>query len=911
MADSLVGITEWMDDPSKRIEIYTAFINRAILEDADRERLKAERGFTDDIINTCHFVSCRPENKQLVEDMKDQFSEEELLDAGLLEASHKGIRVCTQLLGIYKNDQFVNNICIPYFDNDGEIFYIRPHKYGLKGKGINIYCPAHDLSPDRTWIITESEFKAAATLQFGFPVIGLPGIHSFVGKSGVNFERLKHFIESLGISKIVVIYDNEIKNNPEFSNYKPDVLKQWDTQWRAIDISRKLIRGIPDLADVRIGTLPDEWMQDGKIDIDGALAQGRSDSEFRAVVYKAQYWQDYLVKQPPIAKKIITRKIYKEDYLERSKVKKKENGYYMVRTKKVGRDQPPIEIEEQVSNFTMEIKKTLIEGTTHIREIIFRGQDGSVSKPHICNKGTNLLRDYKSWVWSCGDYHFTGKQEDLDLIWQLEGAMCDGREIQRPEMIGLLKTEDDPMWLFSNALIKEETGEFLLPDDEGIIWDGLNGYLPQSIKQEAKKKGSTGKATQIPTLSLDSEFGHAELKDVFKKMELIWGTKATSLAVGWIAACLLSDEIHRKYGCFPILFIAGKRESGKTTLAQWLLAMAGQRDTAAGSLEGTSPAAAIRHLAWFSSLPYWQDEYRNNKQVKKWDGFYRNVYNRQSTSRGTLGTGVRSPSINAGIILSGEETPEDNALMSRCVVIPLVKNKDKDKTVNLYREIENYRSQGLLSKLITEVLKVKSKILPQILEKIDGWKKRLLSNGVGDRISLNYVIPAVCYDTLFLGNESIETRKEFLKWVIEESHKTELEKENEHMLSVFMEELITIHEQLEGFYDVYTQSKDPKGKRRIAIHFPSFYSRWTEHYRRKGHEQFKQGTMKSYIREEPYFLCEKLKRVGGKPMRCMILSLDDEDNPPDGIKYLADGRAESEDSIPDAIESLNDTNDLF
>ena len=911
MSDSLVGITEWMDDPSKRTEIYTAFINQAILEDVDRERLKSERGFTDEIIDLCHFVSCRPENRALVEDLKNQFSEEELLDSGLLEAKDDGIQVCTQLLGIYnKKGEFVNNICIPYFDQDGEIFYIRPHKYGLKGKGINIYCPARELSPDRTWIITESEFKAAATVQFGFPAIGLPGIHSFVGKSGVNFERLKQFIESLGISKIVVIYDNEIKNNPDFSNYKADVLKQWDTQWRAIDIARKLLRGIPDLASVRIGTLPDAWMEDGKIDIDGALAQGRSESDFRSVVYRAVEWEDYLTKQPNIAKKIITRKIYKEDYLDKSTVRKKETGYFMVRSKKMGRDQEPLLYEEQVSNFTMEIRKTLVEGTTHIREIIFRGQDGSISKPHICNRGTNILRDFKSWVWSCGDYHFTGKQEDLDLIWQLEGAMCDGREIQRPEMIGLLKDEEEPVWLFSNALVKEDSDEFLLPDDEGIIWDGLTGYLPQSIKQVGKSKG-VNKTTQIPTISLDPDFGHGELKDVFNKMEKIWGTKAVHLAIGWIVSCLLSDEIHRKYGCFPLLFIAGKRESGKTTLAQWLLAMAGQHDTAGNSLEGASQPAAIRHLAWYSSLPYWQDEYRNNSKVKKWDGFYRNAYNRQSTARGTLGAGVRSPGINAGIILSGEETPQDNALMSRCVVIPLVKNKDKDRNVEFYREIENYRSQGLLSKVITEVLKVKRKILPQILEKIDGWKKRLLAEGVGDRISLNYVIPAVCYDTMFLANEDIETRKEFLKWVVEESHRTELEKESEHMLSIFMDDLVTLHERLEDFYSVYTQNKEDRGKRRMAIHFPSFYSIWTESYRRKGFEQFKRGTMLSYIREEPYYITEKLKRLNGKPTRCVILSLDDEHNPPDGLKYLADGRAESEESIPSAIDSLEDGTDLF
>jgi DNA primase len=911
MAD-IDGILEYLGNPEQSIEIYTQFISKAILEDEDRAALKRKRGFTDETIDLCKFVSCRPENKQIVEELVDKYSEEELLEVGLLEATDKGIRVCSQLLGAYKNDEFVNNICIPYFNEEGKIYFIRPHKFGLKGKGIRFYCPAPDISSDKTWVITESEFKAAATLQFGFPVIGLPGIHSFAVN---NFERLKDFIQSKGLSKIVIIYDNEIKDNPEFSNYKPNVLKQWDTQWRAIDLCRKLTRELPDLSYVKIGVLPEAWMVDGKIDIDGALAQGRTESEFRSVIYRAIDWRDYLSTLPPIAKKIINRKVYCEDYLRVSKVKKKNNAYYMQRYKKAGRNEDPIPYDEKVSNFVMEIKKTLVEGETHIREIVFYGQDGSISKPQICGKGTNILREFKSWNFACGDYHFRGKQEDLDLIWQLEGATCDGREIFRPEHIGYLKNEDEPLWLFKNAIVKEDGG-ILLPDKEGNIWVGLAGYLPQSIKQDDKRAKSSN--VTIPALNLDDtiEFGIKELKEILSKMEEVFQTTAVKLAVGWTIACLMSDEIFKKYACFPILFIGGKRECGKTTLGNWLMAMTGQADSAADALGdgATTQPGAIRNLSWYSCLPYWLDEYRNNTRIKKWDGFFRNVYQRQSPSKGTLGASVRSQSINAGVILSGEETPHDNALLSRCVVIPLTKNRSKEST-ELYREIENLRASNLLSRLMLHVIKNKKKLLPEILDHIDGWKKRLLDEDVGERIGLNYAIPAVCYDIVFLKDEDVNVRKEFVRWVVEESHRTEKEKESEHMLSVFMEDIVTLHEQLEQFYTVETQNKEPRGKRRIALHFPTFYTKWTESYRKKGHEQFKRGTILSYIQEEPYFIEKnKLKRIKGKTTRALILSLDPEDNPPDGLLYLADGIPEGDDgSLADKVETLsdNDNDGLF
>jgi len=925
--EDILNIGEWEDASSQTLQIYSLFIKKAILEDSDRQKLKKDRGFSDETIDLCQFKSCRPENRELINELQTQFGEEALLEAGLLQAADDGIKPCGQLLGTYNSEnKFVNNICIPYFNADGGIFYIRPHKFGLKDKGINIYCPTQKISTDKTWIITESEFKAAAALQFGFPAIGLPGIHSFAVS---NFDRLQEFIINLGINNIVIIFDNEIKTNPEFKNYKPNVLKQWDTQWRAIDICRKLLRKIPDLNSVKIGVLPASWMVEGKIDIDGALAQGRTEGEFKAVIYRAVEWSEYLETLPTIARQIVNRKIYLENIISESKAKKRDNCYYIERTIKGGRDATPTICEDRVSNFTMEIRKTLVEGSIHIREIIIKGRDGNYSKPIVIQKGINILRDFKVWMLCYGDYHFDGNQDDLDQIWKLEGALADDRKILRPEQIGHLRTDEQPGWLFGKDLIIED-GEILLPDKDVVIWDGLVCYSPRSIREDAVGNHTTIK---IPIINLDNtiKFGLPEFKDAVLKIEKNFNNKFIRLAIGWMVACLFSDEIHRKYQCFPILFIGGKREAGKSTLGNWLMAMAGQSDTAGDSLSGTSPAGAERNLTWFSSLPYWLDEYRNNTRIKKWDGFFRNAYQRQAPSKGTLGNSIKSHSINAGIILSGEETPQDNALLSRCIVIPLASRAGRDRSNDddLFREIESLRTQGLLSRLILEVIKVKKKLLPTVLDHIDGWKKRLLNKGVGERIALNYAIPAVCYDAIFLRGdkeEEIKARLEFTQWVVDESHKTEVEKESEHMLAVFMEDLITLHDKLTEYYDVYTQTKESKGKKRMAIHFPTFYSIWSESYKRKGvDEPFKRGTILNYIKEEPYFVRNELRRVGKKPMRATVFSLDKEDKPPDSLKYLAehlaltglkvrDGDADQnidEDNLSDAVNLAKNDEDTI
>lgn len=918
----LDGLSNFIDDPEKGVEIYAAFLSKASLEAEDREKLKKERGFTDNTIELCQFVSCSPRNREIIESLREHFTEVDLVEAGLLEITDRGVIPCSQLLGAYnKKDQFVNNICIPYFNADGQPFYLRPHKYGFKGKGINIYTPIRKIDNTKPLILAESEFKAAAAIQLGFPAIGVPGIHSFAVN---HFSRLRDLLVDLNVKDLVIIYDNEIKYDPLLPNYKPDVLKQWDTQWRAVDIARKLGRSLSSL-NVKIGTLPSEWMIDGKIDIDGALAAGKTSMDFRNIIYKAQSWSDYLDVQPTIARKIIHRKIFKEDFLENSPIKKVSSmgdklgpiGYYIKKEIKVDKDR--ITVWEPVTNFTMDIYKTIIDGEDYIREIIFNNQDGTRSEPVICMSGKNIQRDFKSWAWSRGDYHFDGSQEDLNKIWRLEGILCDGREIVRPEQIGLVNTTSEPIWLFGNVLIKSDGSMITANSSDGIMWDGLVGYLPRSNREEDKRGKQITTLGKIPTINLDPEltFGLAELKSIAAGMEENYGTRVISLALGWVVACLFSDEIYRRYASFPILFIAGKRESGKTTLGAWLMSLVGQSvtDKSSDSIE-SSMAGVLRNLAWFSNLPYWLDEYRNDVSGKKWEALFRNVYQRQTPAKGTLGKHVRGDNVNAGLIVSGEETPEDNALLSRCIIIQLHKRK-KDKDNPIFTRIENYRSQNLMSRMLLEVIKQRQKLLPIILDAIEGCKKRLLKEGVGDRIALNYAIAAICYDIIFLSGESMEKRRQFLDWVIRESTNKEEEKEREHMLSVFMDDLVSLTERLIPHFTVYVQNDEPKGKRRIAIHFPSFYNEWAKEARRKGLEPFKKQTMMSYIRDEPYYVADNVvKRVQGKPVRSLILSLDPQDNPPDALLYMAASVSESVDDLGKSIEGaklveLEVENDLF
>ncbi len=164
-----------------------SIINNLKLLPEDREQLKVKRGFTDAVIDKMQFKSCGPEL-----DTEEWFKD--------VPANYK--QILSQ-----------RNIVIPYFDPEGIPIYLRAHKYGPEGEPVHVYVP-WDYMEDKmpTLVITEGEFKAVASCMMGVPAIGLPGVASF---SKANYNRLVQLLSELNPEKLVICFDNEIKDDPK------------------------------------------------------------------------------------------------------------------------------------------------------------------------------------------------------------------------------------------------------------------------------------------------------------------------------------------------------------------------------------------------------------------------------------------------------------------------------------------------------------------------------------------------------------------------------------------------------------------------------------------------------------------------------------------------------------------------
>lgn len=822
---------------------YEFIASRGKLSDEHRNELKSKRGFSDETIDKFRLFSGGKYILEFEEEILQKFTEENLVSTGIftrLQSSNK-LTISTQLLD--------NRIIIPYLRKDRSAYFLRPHKLGLEAP-IEIYDTfgLFEEAKHHGCILTEGEFKAMAGRQLGFKTIAVPGVSSFVDK---NFGKFMTFINEAKIKEICIIFDNEIKDNPSFSNYKEDPMKRFDTEYFSYQMAKRLMsEGI----DARIGKIPDSWRVDGKIDIDGAVASGKTADDFGKIIYNSQHPKEYFESLTSEAQNIIKKKLAKK--FHRTHIQKSFGKYYAVR--KAGTKG---EYTEQISNFIIKIVATHETPEGMVREVVLIDEFGKRSRPFPLPAEPMAKSDsFKAFCVSRGNFLWGGRNEDLIQIWQGEFLDDDGKHIIEPDHIGWV--QEHKMWLFGNVAITG-AGEEMRPDKSNVFWTKNTGVRPISVSI------SSGRATiseGIPYLKTNK----ADIGEVITKFEETIGTFEAKICLGWIAACAYMNEIFDFYRCFPFLFLVGKRGSGKSTVCEWLMCLTGL-EIGGKSAEGTTAVALQRYMGYLSCMPLFIDEYRNTKAVTWKDGFFRSAYNRQSAGKGMKSMfGIREGKIRGTILFSGEETPEDNALLTRCIPIYV---SDKKRSVNHFNWFQSHRSD--LSYFFYHVLMQKSKSLEQFKEDLAHGQEYFVKSGLDERTAINYSIVAAGYGAL-----TGDIPAKFQEYLASETSRVKREYYQEHAINVFWADLLAI-QSMGGFRGKMWDSDDDY----IYIYFNGLYAIWSMEIRKmRGIEPFKLSAIRDYLKEEPGFLeMNKVKKINGKTRRCMVFDIF---KAPDELKDL-------------------------
>lgn len=303
----------------------------------DVKALGKKRGLTPETIRLAGICPSREELEGYVHSASATFTDSELLECGIKRRDDSGRvyfsgklkgwgptgrKVANKTTGRMEMEYGadVNPPLIPCFDERGICTYMRPHKdyiTGLRDEtealdreffnldadededahevppcGAHVYLPPRFLENLRAWdglcVITEGEFKAMAADQCGIACMAVPGI-SFIRNPAFRTELIA-LIDTYRIEHVVVIFDNEVKDDPAFPDkYKSDPEKQFDTQFYAEYTMRNLrpvLYGRGGTA--RVGWLPDRFRKNGKADFDGILAHFTNAEGFKDGTEKAR-----------------------------------------------------------------------------------------------------------------------------------------------------------------------------------------------------------------------------------------------------------------------------------------------------------------------------------------------------------------------------------------------------------------------------------------------------------------------------------------------------------------------------------------------------------------------------------------------------------------------------------------------
>ncbi|RLC20927.1 MAG: hypothetical protein DRH56_09945, partial [Deltaproteobacteria bacterium] len=578
---------------------------------------------------------------------------------------------------------------------------------------------------------------------YGVPAIALQGIASFSGK---HYKRLIEFLKNYKIKRIIILFDNEIKDDPQYPNYKEDPNIRWDTQFYAYFMAKMLSKEF----DTLVATLPIEWAVNGKIDIDGMLALGKTKEDYENILNNAVSHTEFLKSLPDEAKLVILRK-NKLRSLQR-KVRKEYGRYVAIRSD---------DSKKIISNFTIDILSTRISENGIIREIQLVDEFGQRSKPILLTSDDMVKSDnFASFCMNQGNFIWRGTKEDLSAIWEELFLRTDVRKIYEKDHVGYI--QENNLWMFENIIIKDKK---VIKEKDGIFWLNQQG-LTYSLLSEH---------TIIPRIN-EEKFN---IKEFYNRLADTIGDNEAKFLLGWCIAVFYMPELFEKYNMFPFLFLCGKRKSGKSTIADWIMSLFGMSNSQYQIID-TTTVAIQRLLSYYSCLPIFLDEYRNLKDIEqRKNPFFRNVYNRQSAAKGIRRDfGIREAKIRGTLLLAGEELPNDSALLSRCIYIFI---KLTNRRQNHYRWFMDNRDK--FSYFTYWVLKNKdsSKFLSNFYKSY-----KFLLAGADNRTALNTATALAGWITMF-GKDN-----EILEYTSKLSLEYQKQHEIQHIVQVFFEDLITM-----------------------------------------------------------------------------------------------------------------------
>lgn len=683
-------------------------LDKMHLSETDRAGLRSKRGLTAETIDRARFVSGGKYLQDVITDAARRYGIDLCVEAGLMKQSAAGVaRPWHKFLEA--------NVVIPYFDADGGVSMLRPHKLTPPGVQPQVYFANDRYDGQRITIMAESEFKAQAAVDYGYQAFGIPGISSF---SGSYFELLVAQMIDRGIRLTTVIFDNEDKESPESPRFKKRAKDRYDTPFYAYVMARQLNEHAA-LVQARVGWIPDRYRgADYKADIDGLRAAGVSTEQFREIVESSEDPATFIETLNEEAARQVHRRAVRRFEENRKSRLIKSGGRYLYATDDGHRE---------ASNFTAEYLSTLVDREGNCAyEFRLNNQKGQEAIVVASHKDYTDWKRFRTVCGSGGLFFWSGRDEQLQSLLEMIVPEEERAVHLRDQIVGW--DEELEHYLFTNCAVNAN-GDVVEYQEDG------------SLEVNGKRWRLAGEG-DLPEVHFAASGVKCPLdwrRDLARLLAENFDTDDVVLALAWMCAVGLKPWLFQFNRTFPILFVFGRKGSGKTRLMQWLTRIFFNRDSSStDTLIGQNSAPFIRNRATqLPYLPFWLDEYRNNEMAMRHLDVLRGIYDHSSAgiSGGSIGTN-KLFNMRCALAVSGEDEPDDptGALNERMVSVRLP-DRISGKHFQLIEQMQ-YSFDGIFSTLLAE----RERLVPAIKAEYDRLVERHRQARVSSRVSINYAL---------------------------------------------------------------------------------------------------------------------------------------------------------------------------
>ncbi len=395
---------------------------------------------------------------------------------------------------------------------------------------------------------------------------------------------------------------------------------------------------------------------------------------------------------------------------------------------------------QSISNFSIEIlqhmndekfpKKLLRIKNIFHKEVIFDTN----------SENLNSLQVFYNTVTGQGNFRFDGDAKHLKILSKyLMDKMGDGKKI---DVLGW--QPDGDFFAFNNKAINDIGEEIQIDDNGVIVYQNVHYYIPSANKiyKKATHRYNAQKRFKVIYSKVPFDLYLNKVMQVHREHSIT--------AILFAIASIFQDIVVKEIEAFPLMFLYGPGSSGKDELARIVQSFTGVPQSPINLEGGASTIKAqIREFAQFRNGISQLSEYKRGDF--KLDGMLKGLWDRNGYKRGNLESLVSSEEIpiESSVILTGNEYPTQEALITRLLWNEMIKNEFNEEEMNRFDELKDMTNEGI-SGYAFDLMKHRAMVKENFSKKQREWKSLINAEiaGARGRMVTNYSILATMY-TLF------------------------------------------------------------------------------------------------------------------------------------------------------------------